>query len=139
MKNTLTEKSVPRDGETIRRTSAPPPKKPTGYVTDLLRQFLLEEVRITTRPIGDLTTNELLEVLAAYCECYGYRMPSARIIRRFLPSMVWEVYGVAKSHSIRRDGKFCRGYRRLEWRPCENTDQFDSTPQHDCLVPGATI
>lgn len=131
---TSTEINIPRDAETNRRTSSPPPIKPSGYVTDLLRRFLGEEVRITTRPNRDITTNEMLEVLIAYCEYYGRRMPPVRIIRRFLPRVVWEVYGIGTSHSIRRDGKPRRGYRRLEWKPLEDSGQSASVPESEPIV-----
>jgi len=110
-------------------------------VPDLLRHFLVEEVRASTHPNGDLTTGELVEVLVAYCELYALRMPPVSIVRKYLPKIMLEVHGVPNSHSIRQDGRWRRGFHHVEWRPCEDHDESPSVPQDedDSLVPEVTL
>ncbi len=125
MNDKLTEKAVPRDSATPSRTSAPqpPPARLKGYVPDLLRRLLQEEVRVSDAPNADLTTRELVEVLVEFCRLYALRLPSLVLVRRYLPTLVREIHGVGQSHSIIREGKHCRGFRHLEWKPCQDPEQ----------------
>jgi len=137
MQNTSNERTVPPSRGTPRRPARPQPSqgKLEGYVPDLLREFLRKEVRPGICPNCDLTANEILEVLGAYCERHGWRWPSIVLTRRYLSQIVMEVYGVAESHSVKRDGKNCRGYRGVEWRPCGDSEGTAPVPEEATVVP----
>lgn len=93
-----------------------PPSQTPEHV--LLRRFLSEEVRISGSKNADLSTGELIEVLIEYCRMFELPTPPLTKIKRALPAVMSDMFGAVRTHSLTRDGKACRDFRGVEFKPC---------------------
>ena len=77
--------------------------------SDSLRHFLKDQ--IIKKDNKDLTISEIEEAYANYCPQKGWTPKHITVIRKELEGLMLELYGRAKSHSIKRDNKSSRGFR----------------------------
>ena len=76
--------------------------------SDSLRFFLLEKIQ---RQEGeDLSVGEVVEAYAAFCPERSWRPLPITEVHSSLEGLMLEFFQVAKSHSIKRDGKSVRGF-----------------------------
>jgi hypothetical protein len=82
--------------------------------SDSLRHFLMDNVV----PDGnaDISTAEIVEAYAEYCPLKGWNPKLITIIYRELESLMLELFGTSISHSISRDGRNTRGFRRVAFK-----------------------
>ena len=90
--------------------------------SDSLRHFLVEN--ISPYESADLSTAEIVEAYAEYCPLKGWNPKPITVIHRELESLMLELFGTSKSHSIRRDGKSTKGFRRVALKN-EDTRSWD--------------
>jgi P4 family phage/plasmid primase-like protien len=82
--------------------------------SDSLRHFLRERVEANT--YGDVTVTEMVEAYAAYCpERHWQPMPVTEVHNK-LEGLMLELFGVTKSHDIKRNEKNQRGFSRVRLR-----------------------
>ena len=82
--------------------------------SDSLRHFLVENVMQDEN--ADLSTTEIVEAYAEYCPVKGWNPKPITVIYRELESLMLELFGTSKSHSIRRDDKSTKGFRRVAFK-----------------------
>ncbi|MFH0796995.1 MAG: DUF5906 domain-containing protein [Candidatus Omnitrophota bacterium] len=82
--------------------------------SDSLRHFLVENV-VQDENV-DLSTTEIVEAYAEYCPRKGWNPKPITVIHRELESLILELFGTSKSHSIKRDGKNTRGFHRVAFK-----------------------
>lgn len=82
--------------------------------SDSVRHFLSSKVE--RMDAGDLTVDELVEAYSEYCPSMGWNPKSLPVIRHELENLMLELFGTSKSHSVRRDGKSLRGFRRVVFK-----------------------
>ena len=82
--------------------------------SDSLRHFLVENV--VQDENADLSTTEIVEAYAEYCPVKGWNPKPITVIYRELESLMLELFGTSKSHSIRRDDKSTKGFRRVAFK-----------------------
>jgi hypothetical protein len=82
--------------------------------SDSLRHFLTENV--VQDESSDLSTTEIVEAYAEYCPLKGWNPKPITVIHRELESLMLELFGTSKSHSIKRDDKSTKGFRRVAFR-----------------------
>jgi len=76
--------------------------------SDSLRFFLRERVE---RAGGvDLSVSEIVEAYAAFCPDMGWQPLPITDVHASLEGLMLELFQVAKSHSVKRDGKSLRGF-----------------------------
>jgi phage/plasmid-associated DNA primase len=76
--------------------------------SDSLRFFLRERVE---RAIAtDLSVNEIVEAYAAFCPEMGWQPLPITDVQASLEGLMLELFHVAKSHSVKRDGRSVRGF-----------------------------
>lgn len=76
--------------------------------SDSLRHFLRE--RVAANSYEDLTTTEIVEAYAAYCPEKKWQPLPITEIQAKLEGLMLEMFGVSKSHSIKRNEKSQRGF-----------------------------
>ncbi|MFC1551909.1 DUF5906 domain-containing protein [Candidatus Latescibacterota bacterium] len=79
--------------------------------SESLKHFLVENV--VQNENADLSTTEIVEAYADYCPLKGWNPKPITVIQRELESLMLELFGTSKSHSINRDGKSAKGFRRV--------------------------
>lgn len=77
--------------------------------SDSLKHFLKDCVMLDAEL--DLSNNEVVENYAEYCASHGWNPKPITIIHREVESLMLELFGVSKSHSIIRNGKSAKGFR----------------------------
>jgi putative DNA primase/helicase len=82
--------------------------------SDSLRHFLVEKVERDEN--ADLSNEELVEAYAEYCPTKGWNPKPITVIHREIESLMLELFGTSKSHSLRRDDKSTRGYRGVAFK-----------------------
>jgi P4 family phage/plasmid primase-like protien len=82
--------------------------------SDSLRHFLVENV--VQDENADLSTTEIVEAYAEYCPVKGWNPKPITVIYRELESLMLELFGTSKSHSIKRDDKSTKGFRRVAFK-----------------------
>jgi len=82
--------------------------------SDSLRHFLMEN--IVQDENADLSTTEIVEAYAEYCPRKGWNPKPITVIQRELESLMLGHFGTAKAHSIHRDGKSTKGFRRVAFK-----------------------
>ncbi len=82
--------------------------------SDSLRHFLVENV--VQDESADLSTTEIVEAYAEYCPLKGWNPKPITVIHRELESLMLELFGTSKSHSIIRDDKSTKGFRRVAFK-----------------------
>ena len=82
--------------------------------SDSLRHFLVENV--VQDESADLSTTEIVEAYAEYCPLKGWNPKPITVIHRELESLMLELFGTSKSHSIKRDDKSTKGFRRVAFK-----------------------
>ncbi|MBI4846285.1 MAG: hypothetical protein HY810_07430 [Candidatus Omnitrophica bacterium] len=82
--------------------------------SDSLRHFLIENV--VQDEEADLSTTEIVEAYAEYCPLKGWNPKPITVIHRELESLMLELFGTSKSHSIKRDDKSTKGFRRVAFK-----------------------
>ena len=82
--------------------------------SDSLRHFLADNVIQDEN--ADLSTAELVEAYAEYCPLKGWNPKPITVIHRELESLMLELFGTSKSHSIKRDDKSTKGFRRVAFK-----------------------
>lgn len=82
--------------------------------SDSLRHFLMDNV--IQNENADLSTTEIVEAYAEYCPLKGWNPKPITVIHRELESLMLELFGTAKSNSIKRDNKGAKGFRRVAFR-----------------------
>ncbi len=90
--------------------------------SESLRHFLQE--RVVPDAYGDLTVTEIVEAYAAYCpERRWHTLPITEVQNR-LEGLMLELFGVTKSHDIKRHDKNQRGFSRVKfYDPVEGVEQ----------------
>ena len=79
--------------------------------SDSLRHFLMEKVE--QKQTADLSITEIVEAYAEYCPDKGWNPKPITIIYRELESLMLELFKTSKSHSLKRDGRNAKGFRRV--------------------------
>jgi hypothetical protein len=64
-----------------------------------------------TRGDQDFAMDEFFELYAEICGCMGLVPVPAKVARKILPKVMLEVHGIRQVHSLRRVGKYQRGFR----------------------------
>mgnify|MGYP001592190415 CR=1 FL=1 len=82
--------------------------------SDSLRHFLMDNV--IQNEDADLSTTQIVEAYAEYCPLRGWNPKPITVIHRELESLMLELFGTAKSNSIKRDNKSTRGFRRVAFK-----------------------
>ncbi len=81
--------------------------------SESLRHFLRE--RVVPDAYGDLTVTEIVEAYAAYCpERRWHTLPITEVQNK-LEGLMLELFGVTKSHDIKRHDKNQRGFSRVKF------------------------
>jgi phage/plasmid-associated DNA primase len=79
--------------------------------SDSLRHFVQERLELNS--YGDVTVTEIVEAYAAYCpERHWQPMPVTEVHNK-LEGLMLELFGVTKSHDIKRNEKNQRGFSRV--------------------------
>lgn len=89
--------------------------------SDSLRIFLRE--CIDNDEHHDLSTAEIIERYAQYCPVKKWNPKPITIIYREIEGLMLELFGSSKAHSITRDGKSVKGFRRVRFRTEGGTDE----------------
>jgi putative DNA primase/helicase len=76
--------------------------------SDSLRHFLRD--RVAANAYEDLTVTEIIEAYAAYCPERHWRPMPITEIQAKLEGLMLELFGVSKSHSIKRNDRNQRGF-----------------------------
>lgn len=82
--------------------------------SDSLRHFLVDKVERAEH--ADLSITELVEAYAEYCPTKGWNAKPITVIHREMESLMLEIFGTSKSHSLRRDERNTRGYRGVTFK-----------------------
>jgi putative DNA primase/helicase len=82
--------------------------------SDSVRLFLLESVEKAEGE--DLSVNEIVEKYAAFCPEKGWNPLPITEVYRSLEGLMLQLFRVAKSHSVKRDGKSVRGFFGVKFR-----------------------
>ncbi len=90
--------------------------------SDSLRHFLTD--RIERDDHMDVSSQEIVEAYAQYCPSKSWNAKPITIVYRDLEGLMLELFGTAKAHSIQRDGKAVKGFRRVRFKNQEN-EQWD--------------
>lgn len=80
--------------------------------SDSLRVFLRERVR--TSSTNDLATDELLIGYAGWCADQDLHPIPEGVAQKLLPTLMLELFQVARSKSVIRSGRERNGYSRVE-------------------------
>ncbi|MBL9138656.1 MAG: bifunctional DNA primase/polymerase [Verrucomicrobiales bacterium] len=80
--------------------------------SDSLRVFLRERVR--TSSTNDLATDELLTAYAGWCADQDLHPIPESVAQKLLPTLMLELFQVARSKSVVRNGRDRNGYSRVE-------------------------
>ncbi|HWV98534.1 MAG TPA: DUF5906 domain-containing protein [Candidatus Acidoferrum sp.] len=88
--------------------------------SDSLRHFLQDRVSLDT--YGDVTVTELVEAYAAYCPERRWQPMAVTEVHNKLEALMLEMFGVTKSHDIKRNEKNQRGFSRVKLRPLADAD-----------------
>jgi hypothetical protein len=83
--------------------------------SDSLRHFLRE--RVEANAYGDVTVTEVVEAYAAYCPERHWQPMAVTEVHNKLEGLMLELFGVTKSHDIKRNDKNQRGFSRVRLRP----------------------
>ncbi len=86
--------------------------------SDSLRHFLTDSIESAENQ--DLSSQEIVEAYAQYCPAKGWNPKPITIVYRDLEGLMLELFGTAKAHSIQRDGKSVKGFRRVTFKKQEN-------------------
>jgi hypothetical protein len=76
--------------------------------SDSLRFFLQKHVERT--PGEDLSVQEIVEAYACFCPEMGWKPMPITEVHSSLEGLMLELFQVAKSHSVKRDGRPVRGF-----------------------------
>ena len=81
-----------------------------------VRVFVVNHIKAD--PLGDMTTEEILQHYAVYCGApeRGWYF-NQRIVERQLPDIMMQLFRTSPSKHILRDGKNARGYRGITFVP----------------------
>lgn len=79
--------------------------------SDSIRHFLNDCV--IKDDDADLSVHEIIEYYAEYCPTKGWNAKPITIIQRELESLMLELFSTSKAHSIKRDGRYVKGFRRV--------------------------
>ncbi|HLF18990.1 MAG TPA: bifunctional DNA primase/polymerase [Candidatus Omnitrophota bacterium] len=82
--------------------------------SDSLCHFLSD--RIERDDHLDLSVPEIVEAYAEYCPSMGWNPKPITVVYRELEGLMLELFGTAKAHSIHRDGKSVKGFRRVKFK-----------------------
>ena len=82
--------------------------------SDSLRHFLMDNVIQDENE--DISTTEIVEAYAEYCPLKGWNPKPITVIHRELESLMLELFGTSKSHSIKRNNKNTKGFRRVAFK-----------------------
>lgn len=86
--------------------------------SDSLRLFVKE--RMERHAYGDVTTGEFQQAYAEFCADKGWNALPITVVERNAADVMLDVWQVAKSHCIERDGKKSnRGWKRVRIAPRE--------------------
>lgn len=83
--------------------------------SDSLRHFLQD--RLIADTYGHVTVTEIVEAYAAYCPERRWVPMSVTEVHNKLEGLMLELFGVTKSHDIRRNDKNQRGFSRVKFLP----------------------
>jgi len=82
--------------------------------SDSLRHFLNDHV--VADESCELSVEELINAYANYCPVKGWNPKPATVIPRELEVLMLELFHISKAHSIRRNGKWVRGYHHVGFK-----------------------
>jgi putative DNA primase/helicase len=82
--------------------------------SDSLRHFLTEYVEKDEN--ADLSNTDIVEVYAEYCPAKGWTAKPITVIHRELETLMLELFGTSKSHSLIRDNKSAKGFRGVAFK-----------------------
>ena len=88
--------------------------------SDSLRHFL--EDTIDRDDHMDLSVSEIVETYAEYCPSKGWNPKPITVVHRELEGLMLELFGTSKAHSIKRDGKSVKGFRRVKFQGQEHQE-----------------
>ncbi|MBF8276593.1 MAG: hypothetical protein HW390_1666 [Candidatus Brocadiaceae bacterium] len=79
--------------------------------SDSLRFFLKDCVESCDNK--DLSVEEIVEAYAEYCPAKGWNAKPLTVVHKELAGLMLELFKTSKAHSISREGKNVRGFRRV--------------------------
>ncbi len=82
--------------------------------SDSLRHFLTD--RIERDEHLDLSVPEIVEAYAEHCPSMGWNPKPITVVYRELEGLMLELFGTANAHSIQRDNKSVKGFRRVKFK-----------------------
>jgi putative DNA primase/helicase len=82
--------------------------------SDSVRHFLNEKVERDTSQ--DLSTKELVEAYAEFCPSKGWKPKQITFVYHDLERLMLEIFGRAKSHSVKRENKCIRGFSMVKFK-----------------------
>ena len=89
--------------------------------SDSLRLFVKEG--LVRHEYGDVTTSELHQAYAEFCADKGWNALPITVVERTVADVMLDVWQVAKSHCIERDGKKSnRGWKKVRLIPKEGDE-----------------
>jgi len=88
--------------------------------SDSLRHFLSD--RIEHDAHLDLSTSEIVEAYAEYCPSMGWNPKPITTVQSDLEGLMLELFKTSKAHSIKRDNKSGRGFRRVKFKDQESQE-----------------
>jgi len=90
--------------------------------SDSLRHFLMDTIERDEEM--DLSVSEIVEAYAEYCPSMGWYPKPITVVYRELEGLMLELFGTAKAHSIKRDNKSVKGFRRVKLKG-QDTEGWD--------------
>jgi P4 family phage/plasmid primase-like protien len=90
--------------------------------SDSLRLFAKSEIEQTSAGQCDLTTDEIIHSYFLYCNQRGWDMIPSSTAQKMLPNIMTDLFGVLKSHDIKRQGKNVRGFAGVRFRTDHEID-----------------
>jgi len=86
--------------------------------SDSLRHFLSDKVERDDHM--DLSVTEIVEAYAEYCPLMGWTAKPITVAHRELEGLMLELFGTSKAHSIKRENKSAKGFRRVKFKGQEH-------------------
>jgi putative DNA primase/helicase len=82
--------------------------------SDGFRSFISRE--LVASDGEDISVDELITSYATYARGKKWRIPKQQTLQEQAQELMIEIWGIARSHSVERDGKNVRGYRGVRFR-----------------------
>jgi phage/plasmid-associated DNA primase len=86
-----------------------------GFRTFTMKELVAEDGE-------NISVEELIEAYAVHAKGQKWRIPKRQTLQEQAQELMLEIWGIAQSHNIERDGKNVRGYRGIRLRREDEND-----------------